>query len=256
MTAEEIISSNLESVKRCREAYNEAMADNDFDRALRMARNILYYLVEAGMIQWRHQKCNPRPVFEDAFSIAKEAMELKHHPTEVPAWMSFEYTLGELVGYLVNPLGQNPPLERGFQFRTWKDAIVRRKPYALLNCLDMGLVESIETRIAPELWKEYLEYFRPKRKNALLLDSFDTYMEIVTLGGGAVIDYMPFVEKAAANFRKRVKDSVFKNTRLLEAGGEFNDLFVDLRLAAIMRVCLPDGGASVTGDAAIHVWRW
>jgi hypothetical protein len=120
----------------------------------------------------------------------------------------------------------------------------------------MGLVESMETRNPPELWNEYFAYLRPKRKYTLLLDSFATYMEIITLGRDSVNDYLPLVEKATANFRKRAKDSVFKNTRLFEAGGEFNDLFVDLRLAAIMRVCLPDGGTSVTGDGAIHVWRW
>jgi hypothetical protein len=32
-------------------------------------------------------------------------------------------------------------------------------------------------------------------------------------------DYMPLLEKAVANFRKRAKDSVFKNTLVIEGGG-------------------------------------
>jgi hypothetical protein len=256
MSPQESVKFELDSAEQCLVAFKNATGKGEYDNALSIAKNGLYFFLEAGMIQWRHQLCNPRQAFENAYEIANKAMEIKDRTTLVTGWQMFDFLQAEMIGYLVNPPGQNPRLERGFQFCTWKEAMAKRKPYAFGNCLDTGLLDAMEKRKAPESWNEYLDHFRPKRKYALFLASFETYMDILTFGGSSVNDYLPLVEKAAANYRKRAKDSGFKNSRFMEAGGEFNDLFVDLRLAAIMRVCLPDGGASVTGDAAIHVWRW
>jgi hypothetical protein len=127
MSPQETVKFNLDNTERSLGYFKTAIEKSEYEKALSIANDVLYFFLQAGMIQWRHQLCNPRQAFENAYNIAMEAMEMINRPTQLAAWQIFEFYKAELIGYLVNPPGQNPRLERGFQFSTWKEAIARRK---------------------------------------------------------------------------------------------------------------------------------
>lgn len=214
-----------------------------------------------GMLQWRNDLEIPTSALENAVAAARNAhtvleemVSRDQHPF---LWKFFDFAPGAYVSGILRCSVDPEIVSWTCHWSGWKALAWQQQGRFCERFLDAGVLSAIQTGRKPEGWDEFLAQVQAKVKVKLLSDTYATYMNIVLHSRkGQAGEAVACVAQAAQHYRKRARNSYFGGGPDTFGGEMYNEHVVDFVLACLIRCCLPDRGASLTGDAAIHVWRW
>lgn len=182
------------------------------------------YAMELAMLDWR-EGIDPRPhlvEIERGFALA-----LASRPDALSKGrnLGFVAIVGGLMGWNL-PFDTAPPGDVEGKFD-----MIRMERW-----LVAGLA-------GPSCWT--LKADAPEGKNQFIAKCFDDYWTLLTGDG----DPAEGMERCIANYARRATHPTFKVLRPFDAGGDYNALFVDYTLAAIMKK------RGLVSDS-VHDWVW
>jgi hypothetical protein len=240
-TIEELCGSYEDNAAKTRDAATSAFERGAYPVAATVwGESTVSYLMRA-MFGWRAALDDPRPWLDACVDVSEIAlMNLITHPQ----WArQFNLAPGSYSAVLrdrvASPLlQQTSPADSGSATSAPLEA---RLDASLLRLLAEDVADPGETFPVPA----------SSGRLALVRRSFDTYAELARAGHEPA-ERLRLTSEAAANFRARRRDGYYAGGLRSEGGGDYNDLLVDYRLAAIWR----RNGWSTAGldpDVRIHL---
>jgi hypothetical protein len=223
-TIEELCGSYEGNAAKTRDAAASAFERGAYPVAASVwAESAVSYLMRA-MIGWRAALDDPRPWLDACVDVSEiAAMNL----ITQPQWArQFNFAPGSYSAVLrdrvAGPLFEHispgdPGATRSLPPEASRDAFL----VALLAKDGANLGETFR---APE----------SSGRLALMRRSFDTYVQLAQAGQEPA-DRLRLTSDAVANYRARRQNGYYAGGLRSEGGGEYNDLLVDYRLAAIWR---------------------
>jgi hypothetical protein len=210
-------------------AKTRALAEAAFDRgaypvaATVWAESAVSYLMRA-MFGWRAALDDPRPWLDACVDVSEVAVS---NLLTQPQWLrQFAYAPG-WYGALLRDRVSSPLFKQATSLDGGAGA-----PARLEARLDAALVRMLAED--SEAAGAAIEASPSTGRLALMRRSFDTYIGLVRAGHEPT-ERARLTSDAVANYRGRRRDGFFAGGLRSEGGGEYNDLLVDYRLAAIWR---------------------
>jgi hypothetical protein len=208
-------------------AKTRVLAESAFDRgahpvaATVWADSAVSYLMRA-LFGWRAALDDPRPWLDACVDVSEVAV--KNLLTQ-PQWLrQFAFAPG-WYGALLRDRVSSPL----FEHVTSLDGGAGT-PARLEARLDAGLVRVLADDGATP--GDDFQAPPSSGRLALMRRSFDTYAEL-TQAGGDPTERVRLASDAVANYRARRRNGFYAGGLRSEGGGDYNDLLVDYRLAAI-----------------------
>lgn len=258
MTVSEMISYEREGIERSLKLISQASVEKRYSLATLNFTLALQRSLMLAMLEWRHNLGNPLQALTQSLEFAFRAFpELSEIDSTQKHWQSVNFGVPSYgCGILRRTI--DPRLsEWHCQFRDWQELAWKHDGIYLEKFLDAGIFHSLMHGAAPEGWNDLLAKVATQKRRKLVHETYTAYMDIVTSARqGDSSQSNAAVVRAAANYNKRASNAYYSGGPGFEGGGPDNEHVIDYRLAALIRMRLPDQGASLTGDAAIHVWRW
>ena len=182
------------------------------------------YAFELAMLDWR-EGVDPRPRLADIENAFKLALASRPDLLQIGRNPGFMPIVSDLMGWNL-PFDTAPPGEEERKFdMIWME-----------RWLIAGLAD-------PSCWP--LNAKAPAGKNQFLARCLDDYWALLT--GQADPD--EGVQRRLRNYARRATHPTFKVLRPFDAGGDYNALFVDYTLAAIMKK------RGIVSNS-VHYWVW
>lgn len=257
-TPTEMIEALREDLERSRELIAEARRSRRHSLGALNFQLAIERSLRLAMLQWRHALGNPLQALTESLELAFRAFpELSEIDSTQKHWTSVNFGVPCYVCCILQGTIDPRLLEWHCKFRDWQELARKHDGFSVERFLDAGIFQSLIHGAAPEGWQNLLAKVAAQKRRKLVNETYATYMEIVASARqGDSSSAVAAVLRAAANYNKRARNAYYSGCPQIEGGGPDNEHVVDYRLAALIRMCLPDQGASLTGDAAIHVWRW
>lgn len=258
MTVSEMIAFEREGIESSLKLVSQARIEKRYSLATLNFNLAMQGSLMLAMLQWRHGLGNPHQALTQSLDFAFRAFpELSEIDSTQQHWTSVDFGPPGYVCCILRGSIDSRLLEWHCQFNDLEKLAWKHGGIYLEKFLDAGIFHARMHGAAPEGWSDLLAKVAAKKRLALVNESYVTYMEIVlSARQGDSTSAAAAVLRAAANYNKRARNAYYSGGIGFEGGGPNNEHVVDYRLAALIRMCLPDQGASLTGDAAIHVWRW
>jgi hypothetical protein len=258
----ELLAQREQRIVNCLANTETARASKDFLLAAHNFRAAEEESLMVAMLQWRSGLANPTAALQRVVEVAQRARPVLQElmpPQLSSLWLAFNYEIPVYADAILSCAVSREMIECCCPWSRWQDArkLQRRFNVPPDRFLDAGVLQAMQVRTRPEGWDEFLEDVQARVKVNLLTETYRTYMNLILEGGkegqGRTL---ALVDQAAKNFTARAKNKYYAGGPGIFGGDFYNGLLVDFSLASLIRCCLPDRGASLTGDAAIHVWRW
>lgn len=229
-----IIQGRLDEIASKRRALPINFENRDYARAVYNVKNQAEAYVEIGVLRWR-QGIDPRPDFASAISAYGEAVALaqKH---EVPR---SEFGLCPLTYVAFSLMGQHTELF----FQDPPDRLPIRRYPLYEHCLCHWLHDHEPDEPVIKLLEWHLS-----KKPILYDDVFRNYFQLLGKWP-ADKDRATLVGEAESYWLKRKTSRHYHNLSAIDGHGEYNDIYLDLRLSAVMKKI------GWTGES-IHRWVW
>ena len=210
-------------------AKTQALAEAAFDRgaypvaATVWSESAVSYLMRA-MFGWRAALDDPRPWLDACVEVSEVAAS---NLQSQPQWLR-QFTIAPgWYGAFLRDRVSSPLFERATSIEH------SAGPTAPLEArLDAALVGLLTEGGEPA--GAAIDGSPSTRRLALMRRSFDTYAELARVGDEPT-ERVRLASDAVANYRARRRDGFYAGGLRSEGGGDYNELLVDYRLAAIWR---------------------
>jgi len=236
-------------------AARKADESHHYQLALDDLSEAYYAHLMVGLLKWRQRSSDPSEDIGRTIDTAKESFVVRQG-------------FGSISGLWHNNHAASAMLLKGLLDGEIEDTILRdglpgMSQWGLCPLdsiglvLDAALIWAVRNGLRPHGWDEVLNRIRPKKRLALLLDTYANYMTLIEESWLKTVDRILDTAHAGHRlFERRRRSSYFSGGRQTEGGGLDNSLVVDYRLAALLRWCPPSCIEILDQEAFPHLWRW
>jgi hypothetical protein len=204
----------------------------------------------AGLLKWRVGEANPAGCLFEVCKVASRGLELLQSMAPGrPHWRSFNVLPAAYCGLLIGET-TSLPIEAALNNSSQGPA------FNLTQQLDACIINAIGTKKPPLMWDEISVRFSQERRMSLLHATYGAYLQIALAEQSEQITLVETVNKAAALFQARARDTYYAGGRGTDGGGPDNKNVVDYRLAALVRQSSFCRDQSFDEVASVHLWKW
>jgi len=232
MTRYEQLTGNCEErIETLPNINQQLLAQGNIAKVAQNMRSIVEHQINLGLLHWRHG-LDPRPDFQAAQKTYQNITDILAEHDLRPA------NAGALEIFYIAMAAMGETYTPKFLYL---DTPNRRWPLYRNHLIHL----LHEERMGPELEKDL-----PKnlKKSGLVDQIYTTFFQLL---GDIPTDLSQdeLVKQAEINWTNRRTNRWFSDSDSYEGSGDFNDLYVDIQLAAVLRKVGWQG-------ESIHKWQW